>query len=96
MITSHLPAVHVEMEQVIADLAGTVLNSVQNRKDHPTYGNTKTKIRTEGDRLEGAISMYMVVTGQAFHAGAPNRVIQFQSSDVAERVNAARDAVVSI
>src|SRR5262245_43690703 len=49
------------MEQVIRDLAATVINSVTNRRDHPSYGVTKTKIAAERERMEGAIGMYMVI-----------------------------------
>jgi hypothetical protein len=58
-------------EQIIRDMAGTVLSLVRSRNDHPSYGTTKTQIRDARQRMEGAIGVYMVLFGQAGHPGIP-------------------------
>jgi hypothetical protein len=55
-------------ERVIRDLAATVVNHATARRDHPSYGYTLTGIRAIGHQMDGAIGLYMVLTGQANHA----------------------------
>jgi hypothetical protein len=77
------------LETVIRDLAATVINSVYNRRDHPSYGVTKASIRAGIDRMDGAIGAYMVVTRQANHAGIP-ALAKFTELATADRVAMAR------
>jgi hypothetical protein len=79
-------------EAVIRDIAGTVIMMTINRRDHPSYGYTKVAIRSDLARMDGAIGLYMVLTGQAFHGGVPN-IATFTDPATTERVAAAREAV---
>lgn len=54
-------------EAVIRDLAATVVNGCTTRVHHPTFV-TKTAIRLDLARMEGAIGLYAVLTEQAMHA----------------------------
>lgn len=84
-----------EFEVVIRDLAATVIAEADNRIHHPSYGYTKTMIRNSAQRLDGAIGVYMVLTGQAAHTKATG-VVTFHGprhSETADVVNRARDAV---
>jgi hypothetical protein len=76
-------------EQVIRDFAGTCLSSIALRRSHPTYGATKTRIAFERERMEGAIGLYMVLTGQAGHAGVPS-LAEYKHPETLERVATAR------
>lgn len=79
-------------EQVIRDLAASIVVAARNRVDHPTYGNSKTAIRTKAANLEGAIGLFMVLTEQANHAGVP-RLAHFTDPQTRARVYFARLAV---
>ena len=63
-----------------------------NRKQHSSYGYTKTMIRDKAANMEGAIGLYMVLTGQAGHASVPT-LARFNFPDTEERVRQARKAV---
>lgn len=78
-------------EQVIRDLAASVRSAARNRTDHPTYGNTKTAIRTKAANLEGAIGLFMVLTDQANHAGV-SRLAHFTDPQTTATVFFARQA----
>jgi len=80
-------------EKVIRDMAGTVLSYVDARKSHPSFGYTKTMIRTQFSIMEGAIILYMNQTEQAGHAGVPAYLAAFVEESTERRVQAARDAV---
>jgi|SRR5690349_5231378 len=92
----HLPpelTLHEEQlylaETAIRDKAGTVLSMIATRKSHPSFGYTKTAIRATFSEMQGMIGLYMVLTGQASHAGVPNMAVFF-STDTDERVGTAR------
>jgi hypothetical protein len=89
LITS---AIATTMEDEIRDMAATVASQVATRRSHPTYGYTKGKIRVQSERMEGAIGLYMVVTGQSSTTAIP-RLAKFQSEETDLRVNTARDLV---
>lgn len=60
-------AMRENSEVVIKGMAGTVLSMIRTRRDHPTFGATKTTIRAALVKMEGAIGLYMVQHGQATH-----------------------------
>lgn len=80
-----------DAEQIIRDLAGNVLSLIANRKDHPSHGVTKTMIREAEARVEGAIGMYQVMTGQSMHPHVPG-LVEFQDSMTTGLVRSARNA----
>lgn len=80
------------LESEIRSMAGHLLNMIQNRQDHPSYGYSKTLIRTQRDRMEGAIGLYMIITGQAFHSSAFSQA-SFYEVETKGRVAEARAAV---
>jgi hypothetical protein len=82
-------------ETVIRDLAASVVNAADNRRNHPTFGNTKTAIRTMGNTMEGAIGLFMVLTEQASHPGVPRLAI-FTDPRTTARVFFAREAVENL
>jgi hypothetical protein len=82
-----------DAEQVIRDMAGTVISYVDARRSHPSFGYTKGMIRTQFSLMEGAIVLYMNLTKQASHAGAPAYLAQFNEERTQHRVDAARDAI---
>jgi hypothetical protein len=69
--TAIVAAMRDNHEQIIRDMAGTVLSLVRSRRDHPSYGTTKAMIREARQRMEGAIGVYMVLFGQSTHTGVP-------------------------
>jgi hypothetical protein len=69
--TAVVDALRANHEQIIQDMAATVSSHVRSRQEHPSYGYTKTSIRKYLERMEGSIGTYMVLFGQANHAGAP-------------------------
>lgn len=82
-------------EATIRDLAATVVNAATTRRDHPTFGNSKTAIRTMGNTMEGAIGLFMVLTEQATHPGVPRLAI-FTDPRTTDRVDSARQAVENL
>jgi hypothetical protein len=80
------------MEAVIRDLAASVASAVANRRDHPSFGYSKASINRLLERMEGAIGMYMVLTGQASHAGVPS-LARFNEGETKDRVAKARALV---
>lgn len=96
MTTQTANAVDLDVvERVIRDQAGDVINAVHVRRDHPTYGYTKTSIRAKAERLEGMIGLYMVLTEQSAGPTVPRLVtfLSAQREETANRVNTARDLV---
>ena len=81
----------VEMEQVIIDHAAQLLNKVATRRDHPSYGVTRYVLHAIYEQMEGQIGLYMVLTGQAFHANIP-ATVTFLDPVVTSRVHEARVA----
>jgi hypothetical protein len=79
----------IDLESIIRGMASEVITGATNRRDHPSYGNTKTTIRFARERMEGAIGMYMVITEQAMHSGVP-ALAEFSDSTTTERVAQAR------
>ena len=61
-------------ERGIRDLAAGVKAQIETRQAHPSYGYTKAGIKSEFDRLNGAIGLYMVLTLQATHTGVFTQV----------------------
>ena len=55
------------MEREIRGAANDLSNAVTTRALHPTYGYTKTVIRSKMDRLDGMIFLYGVLTEQALN-----------------------------
>jgi hypothetical protein len=90
--TRHTEYLVEAMEDEIRDMAATVASQVATRRSHPTYGYTKTGIREMALRLEGAIGLYMVLTGQSSTTAISN-LAKFQSEETDLRVNTARDLV---
>jgi hypothetical protein len=78
------------MERTIRDAAGTAVSLAANRKQHPTYGVTKAQIVYAVAFMEGMIGLYMVLRGQAMHAGVP-ALAQFEDEATTERVESARN-----
>lgn len=75
-------------EEQIRSVAHTVLNKIAIRDSHPSYGYTKTIIRADFRRMEGAIGLYMVLTGQANHTDA-SMLAEFgepETTDIVTRV----------
>jgi hypothetical protein len=77
---------------VIRDMAATVLGAVRTRKDHPSFGQTKANIRGLAERMEGAIGLYMVQSGQTMHPSVPV-LAEFLSEDTTSRVAEVRAAM---
>lgn len=95
-LSIHLPSslalndIQVEhCEKVIRDMAGNVCSQVATKKSHPSYGYTKRDIRAHLDNMDGAIGLFMVMTGQSTHAGVP-RLAKFGFPETASRVDTAR------
>lgn len=82
------------MEQIIRDLAATVIANVDNRVYHPTFGVTKTMIRDGLVRMDGAIGMYMILTEQSAHAHA-TALAKFKDDDTKILVRRARTAAAN-
>lgn len=80
------------LERAIRSQAHNVVNQIQARETHPTYGYTKASIRAEYHRLEGIIGMYMFATTQANHTGVPH-LARFDSDLTTESVRDARQAM---
>lgn len=78
-------------EAAIRDMAATVVNLVQTRADHPSYGVTKAAIRMAVHRLDGAVGLYMVLTDQAAHSAATS-LARFQDQATEDRVTQAWQA----
>jgi ABC-type Na+ transport system ATPase subunit NatA len=79
-------------EAAIKDQAGKVCSQVVNRREHPSYGYTKTMIRAELSVMDGMIGLYQILTGQTAHASVPT-LAKFASEDTAKRVKTAREVV---
>lgn len=88
-MSEQIPASIETAERAIRDMAATVLNYIVARRQHPSYGYTKTKINAAYEQMEGAIGLYMVLTGQASHTTVPS-LAHFLSSETDERVKDAR------
>lgn len=93
--TALATAIHLNAEMVIRDIASSVTAQVRTRADHPSFGNTKTDIRRDLARMDGAIGLYMVQRGQATHASVPI-LAEFIEDETTERVVAARAAVAAL
>lgn len=91
---THASATEAEaqMEKVIRDIAGATINMIKSRESHPTYGYTLGVIRGSLEKMEGAIGMYAVVTGQANHPFASG-LTEFKTLETADRVAMARRMV---
>ena len=85
------PRIVEHMEEVISDMAATVVTYCSNRKAHPSYGYTKKALNEKYYHMEGAIGLYMVITFQSTHAGA-STLANFVHESTAIAVRAARDA----
>lgn len=83
------------MEEVLRDMAAAVISSVHTRIAHPTYIG-KGSIRTQMEKLEGALALYGVLSGQAMHYGSPTNLLDFRNDDTVSRVAEARHAVTLI
>lgn len=81
-----------QAESTIRDMAATTCSHAATKKAHPSYGVTKTSIRADLAHMEGAIGLYMVLTGQASHASV-FRLCKFQFPETDERVKTARRLV---
>lgn len=82
-------------ELIIRDFAGNVLSLHRSRRDHPSYGTTKTTIRRATEQMEGAVGAYMVLAGQATHPFAPV-LATFLSDETTVRVTEARSRTRSL
>ena len=82
-------------ESAIRDQAANVITAVQARRDHPTYGYSKTDIRHRLAVLNGAVGLYMVLTDQANHVTVPT-LCDFTERETAERVETARVLVATL
>ena len=82
-------------ELIIRDFAGNVLSLHRSRRDHPSYGTTKTAIRNATQQMEGAVGAYMVLAGQSSHPFAPV-LAEFLSEDTLVRVTEARSRTRSL
>lgn len=76
-------------ERTLRDMATTVLSHVATRRDHPSYGISKTSIRADLERLDGAVGFYMVLLGQATHTSVPN-LATFSEAETEDIVRRAR------
>lgn len=85
-----------DAEQVIRDMAATVINLVNTRQFHPTYGISKARVREGIITMDGAISLYMVLTGQSLHAAGVARLATFTDSRTDARVAEARSAAEGV
>lgn len=79
----------LDMEKVIRDMASTVINSINVRAAHPTYGISKASIRSDLARMEGAIGLYMVLVGQSTHPSVYGIAV-FADDQTSKRVDKAR------
>jgi len=59
------------LEREIRDARGTVVNGMQMRREHPSYGYTKTMIREELTRLTALIEAHALVTGAIAYIAKP-------------------------
>jgi hypothetical protein len=91
--TAVVTALRENHERVIRDMAGTVLSLVRSRREHPSYGTTKTMIRDARQRMEGSIGTYMVLFGQASHVGVPLLATFWESEETSIIVTRARREV---
>ncbi len=95
IITQPLDPDQVERaEGALRDLASTIINHVQVRGTHPSYGYTKTSIRLRLAALNGAIGLYMVLTEQA-GSGVPT-LAKFADPGTTSRVETARVLVATM
>lgn len=85
----------LQMEAVIRDMAASVINHVHVRNSHPTYGISKTLIRTGLAKMDGAIGLYMVMVGQASHGDLPV-MAKFMEQSTDNRVETARQLVKTL
>jgi hypothetical protein len=85
----------LQMEATIRDLAGGVINHIHVRNSHPSYGVSKTLIRSDLARMEGAIGLYMVMVGQSTHAGV-TLLVKFMEKSTDDRVEQARKLVATL
>lgn len=59
------------LEQEIFHAHADLVNAIEMRRVHPSYGYTKTQIRGQLIRVLGLIEAHMLVTGAWTNAGAP-------------------------
>lgn len=88
-------ALVLTMERAIRDMAGSIIASAINRRDHSSFGYTKTSIRYAAAKMEGAIGLYMVVTGQSSHT-AVSTTATFHEDYTTDRVERAREEVKAL
>ena len=81
------------LEREIRAQAHAVITEIVNRRDHPSYGYTKTGIRERSHRLRGIIGLYAVITGQASHTEVSPVLVTFQDESTRSVVNTALNAV---
>lgn len=59
------------LEREITQAGHTILNGIKMRRDHPSYGYTKTALVADLNRLEGMLLAWLVITGRWDFPGAP-------------------------
>lgn len=76
-----------DMEREIRHAAASVLNAVRNRRDHPSYGYTKTSIRAQYAFLRGLVATFAFLTGQTANAqGVSPLHVTWRSDETANRL----------
>jgi hypothetical protein len=58
------------LEREIGNAHTSINSALASRRDHPSYGYTKTELRASLHRLEGMITAWLYVTGRWDHAGS--------------------------
>jgi hypothetical protein len=76
------------LEKTVRGQANNILNMIDTRAVHPTYGITKARIREEVARLDGIVGTYMLLTGQALHVMVP-RSAEFEDAETGKLVHEA-------
>lgn len=84
----HFPTQGIaDMEREIRHAAGSILSDVRTRRDHPTYGVTKTGVRTRYAFLRGLVSAFAFLTGQTLNAQSVNPAhVTFREPATRERL----------
>jgi hypothetical protein len=82
------------LEQEIRDQRGRILTDLSNRKYHPTFGVTKTGLRTDLHRLEGMLMAHAILAGETDWHGVrlvahSARLLDIQLEELAASIAAA-------